>query len=78
MAISLSNAIRKMRNWEPVVCQTKTNANRQDLWELIETKPDFFEKSDKYIKTGLNEMEKYPRASQPEFLTKPVDMDNMV
>jgi len=64
MALKIINYKPKMRNWDTYACQPKPNVNRKDLWELIETKPDFFQNADKYIKTGLEEEELYGRAHQ--------------
>lgn len=72
MAISpIKTGLRKMKYWESEVYQTKPNCNRKDLWELIETKKDFFEKSEKYVKTGLEEVELYKPVTQSETLAKP-------
>lgn len=59
MAISPINYMRKMKYWEQSVGSVIPNCNRKDLWELIETKPDFFQNVDEYVKTGNEEIEKY-------------------
>jgi len=70
MAISpIESGLHKMKYWEPVIKNLKPNCNRSDLWDLIETKPDFFQNSEKYVKTGLEETEIY----YPAFNTPCVD-----
>ena len=55
MAINPIRHIAKMSNWDTFACQPKPNVNRNDLWELIETKPDFFQKAEEYVKIGLED-----------------------
>lgn len=57
--IPITHGLERMRGWKPVIASRKVNCNRQDLWQLIETKPDFFENVDKYVATGIKETEMY-------------------
>lgn len=73
MAISpIRDGLHKMRYWEQTVGSIKPNCNRKDLWELIETKPDFFQNVDKYVKTGSAEIEEYGHPNM-HFATENVD-----
>ncbi len=77
MAIApIKSGLNKMKYWEPVIGHVKPNCNRKDLWTLIETKPDFFENSEKYVKTGVEEIEMYGHPN-PHFSSENVDWKSL-
>ena len=58
VGIAIDHLMRKIAYGEHCIAFSPKNNNRADLWTLIETKPDFFEKADEYVKVGVEE--KYP------------------